>query len=585
MTKVLIHELATQAPPLFDRFHRALASNTTPEVQALLARALIDPHAKPRMVLAGQFSSGKSTLIKALTDGAVDPKVDADIATDEITEYPWHGQVILVDTPGVKSGLREHDELAWEAVGRSDFILFVVTVNLFDDAAAAFLRELAYKHQKFDQMIVVITQTSKLSAEDGARRWAVQQALGTVNAVPPICEVDSLYYLRSLTDAARADLLRTLSRIDELKDEINRISDERGDIATLRQPFQLIRQLCDDAQTLLTEDPHRRMALSVLAAQHKAVTERRVIIDTQFRTAETRLKSSCLSDIAGFVDLAMDTDQEADDTAVPAAWDKLVLRLNRHAEKFADDVNLLTAQEFDQLLLRLGEIEDSNRVTELVRYTGDVEARSLDRGPAKVADRPASRSGGFDISWAKQMGTWLKQGRALWGAGEGVKASAGSFGHQAVRQVGATFGAKFKPWQAVRIADNIGKAAKVAGFAIQAGITVASVFTTEINEARAQAARDRRRSAFITELMAMVDEIVSEARTDLKNIVDPPFNDLLAHLDQLRDEVIAADDARGTAAAELVAIAAEADRLLGLAASPKVIDVEIVGSEAAGAAT
>ena len=113
--------------------------------------------------------------------------------------------------------------------------------------------------------------------------------------------------------------------------------------------------------------------------------------------------------------------------------------------------------------------------------------------------------------------------------------------------MGAKFGAKFKPWQAVRIADKIGKAAKVAGFAIQVGVTVASVFTTEINEARAQAARDRRRSAFISELMAMVDEIVSEARTDLKNIVDPPFNDLLAHLDQLRDEIIDADDARGTA--------------------------------------
>ena len=48
------------------------------------------------MVLTGQFSSGKSKLITALTDRAVEPVSDADIATDDVREYLWDGAVVLL---------------------------------------------------------------------------------------------------------------------------------------------------------------------------------------------------------------------------------------------------------------------------------------------------------------------------------------------------------------------------------------------------------------------------------------------------------------------------------------------------------
>ncbi|MFC8797798.1 GTPase [Promicromonospora sp. NPDC057138] len=70
------------------------------------------------MVLTGQYSSGKSSLVKALTDGPVKPMIDADIATDRVTEYPWDRAVVLVDTPRVQPGMRSHDDLALGASRR-----------------------------------------------------------------------------------------------------------------------------------------------------------------------------------------------------------------------------------------------------------------------------------------------------------------------------------------------------------------------------------------------------------------------------------------------------------------------------------
>ena len=159
------------------------------------------------MVLTGQFSSGKSKLITALTDRAVEPPSDADIATDTVTAYQWDGAVVLVDTPGVQSGLRTHDDLALSAIGDADFILFVIHVGLFDDASRDFLRHLANDLQLFGQMIVVITQAGKQSAAPGVRERAVQDALGTATFNLPIAEVDSVYYLRSLEGGPKAELL------------------------------------------------------------------------------------------------------------------------------------------------------------------------------------------------------------------------------------------------------------------------------------------------------------------------------------------------------------------------------------------
>lgn len=563
MTKILIHELPERSQLLLARLQAVLRDTPGTAASTLLARATIDPAGKPRMVLTGQYSSGKSSLIKALTDGAVEPLIDADIATGEVTEYEWDGAVVLVDTPGVQSGLRSHDDLAMDAIGSADFILFVITVNLFDDASRDFLRRLANDLQMFGQMIVVITQTSKRSAADGLRQQAVQDALGTATFNLPIVEVDSVDYMRSLEGGNRAEAFRQRSRMDDLRAAINRVSAERGDLARLRQPLHLIRQLCDDAQELFVHDDTSRAALTLLAAQTRAISQRRFMLDQSFTRADVDFKQKCRVDVVGFVDSAstLPADEPQAHTLLEDAEVRLVEALERHASEFAERINNLAGSEFDTLSEELLEIGASNRLGVLLRPSGAVSLEAPDRvhssSPTTVAPKVASNT----VDWQK-IGDLIERGQGWWGAGDGLREASGSLGHKLVKDVGHTFGHKFKPWQAIKIADKIGKAAKVGGFLIQAGTAGYEVWKNEHEARTAQIQSERQHSALVTEIMGHADKIASDARRELSAIIDPRLDQLLDEIRAAQDEILNAEHARGVAADELRAIAAEADRLL-----------------------
>jgi hypothetical protein len=563
VTNVLVHELPSCAQELMLRLRRVLQSDSGALAGELLARARIRPRQKPRMVLTGQFSSGKSSLIKALTDGDVDPVIDADIATDDITEYEWDGAVVLVDTPGVQSGLRSHDELASGAIGDADFILFVITVNLFDDASRDYLRHLANGLRLFGQIIVVITQSGKQSAAEGVRDKAVQDALGTSAFNLPIAEVDSVYYLRGLEGAPRAELLRTRSGIDDLRMKINKISEDRGELAQLRQPLHLIRQLCDEAQQFFVEDAQSQSALTLLAAQRAAVSERRYMIERTFLAAESEFKSACLVDVTAFVDTA--TGLPADDSrasdVLDAAEARLVEALDRHAEQFAHAINRLTEVQFDKLSERLLEISDSNRAQQLLLPAGDVALETPDGLQTTSSDRSPRPGTVSKVNW-QRVADQITKGQKWWGAGDGLKNASGSNGHTIVKKVGDLFGVKFKPWGALKIADKIGKAAKIGGFAIQIGLAGYEVWKDEREARKTQIESERQHAAFVTEIMGHADKIAADARRQLWEIIDPPMDAFLAKIDAAQAEILGADLARGIAARELSAIASEADRLL-----------------------
>jgi hypothetical protein len=559
-----VHELATLADDLLSRYRRVLEGSEHPGAAALRARAQVKARPKPRMVLTGEFSSGKSKLITALTDRAVEPPSDADIATDEVTPYDWDGAVTLVDTPGVKSGIHTHDDLAQSAVGDADFILFVVPVGHFEDATRDYLRHLANELQLFGQMIVVLTQAGKQGERcEGIREKEVLEALGTDTINLPVAQVDSVFYLRSLEGGPRAELLRERSGIDGLRSMINSISKDRGELAQLRQPLHLVRQLCDEAQVLFVGDGQSRTALALLSAQRSAVSERRYMIEKSLLTAETEFKSACLGDVRAFVDTA--TSLPADDAeakrVLAEAEPRLVDALERHAERFSREINALSEMQFDKLSSQLLEIGESNRA----QMIGRPDARISVGGPGEVGGIRSGRLGPGrnlpNVDW-KRVADQLKNGQQWWGAGDGIKNAAGGNGHRIVLDIGHKFGKKFKPWEAVKIADKIGKAAKIGGFAIQVGAAGYEVFKDERDARRAQIEGERQHAAFVTEIMGHADKIAADAREQLWAIIDPPMNEFLATIDESQREILEADRDRVDAANELVAIAAEADRAL-----------------------
>ncbi|GEA29050.1 GTPase Era [Microcystis aeruginosa NIES-4325] len=115
-----------------------------------------------QIAFIGQYSAGKSTIISALT-GYKSIKIGSDITTDKATSYVWQG-IKLVDTPGIGTERRDHDEVTYEAIKQADLLIFCTTHMLLDDHIVEHFKNLAYEKQYAHKMMLVF---NKLSAEAG----------------------------------------------------------------------------------------------------------------------------------------------------------------------------------------------------------------------------------------------------------------------------------------------------------------------------------------------------------------------------------------------------------------------------------
>lgn len=115
---------------------------------------------KVKIVFAGQYSAGKSSIIKMLT-GDETIATGAKITTQETHTYEWNG-LEIVDTPGVHTSLRpDHDEISYKAIAAADILVFVITNELFDSYMADHFRRLAIDKDKAGEMILVVNKMER----------------------------------------------------------------------------------------------------------------------------------------------------------------------------------------------------------------------------------------------------------------------------------------------------------------------------------------------------------------------------------------------------------------------------------------
>lgn len=497
--------------------------------QPLLDRLSVEAHSTPLLVFTGYHSSGKSTLIDALTNRRFDIPIGSGVTTDEVVEYDWDGDVRLVDTPGVHAGRPRHDERAEQALQAADLVLFAVPVELFDDTLVAHLRDVLGRLGKSRQTIIVITKAGTMDAAPGHREAAIQGALGPFDPVPWV-ECDAQYYLDGLdiTQAAPADAAAFIeaSGLARVAAAINSFAGQQGEMGRLAQPLQLLLALSLEASAYLTDDPDEQAALAVLARQRSALSKKRVHLDSLLEARAAQFRADAVRAASIFADSVEREEQggEVSDTALEEHVASLNNSLGAALERFETAVRQVLEVQFDDLASEVLEIEASP-YGRVALHLGTVEPTSFDGrevtlvpGSAKTAPAP---------TWAGELTTYLRQFNGFWGAGNGVKAASGSNGHVVVLKVGHAFGKKFKPWEAVKTANNIGKAAKVGGAVIAIGAEAYGVVAEERAAVQAERARAERRRNLSQEVLAQADGIVASAlsavRKDLDDVFKPEF--------------------------------------------------------------
>lgn len=427
----------------------------------------------PLIALVGDYSAGKSSLIKRLlVDSGVRPPaellVDAAPATDQPREYRWL-DYRLVDTPGFQSGRHGHDERALKAA--ADAFLVVVVLNnnglvgdpvLLDEMLSGSERI----PSKLARAVFLMNRSDGLITDPGEsprefRRIRMHKSEELRRA---------LASHGSQVDASRIWCIAS----DPFGLMGNNATSSPQDFDAFRM-WDGIEQV---VQPLRDASRSQRSGASAVTAVDSALArlmERRMTT----RTAATDLedKRSALQQLERTVGEARRV-AHAHEKALRAEADRICQR-NAHA-CLTDTLNAATDEARRAEAKRLQRWwKDPGFVAEVERYQGRAK-RDIDRWLSQYSaalDRQLN-SGSFvraypdfhtDTELATSGGSTLKEAAGVLGK---VGKFAGYADRSMVYKAGKAIGYKFRPWEAVNTASKLNKA---GGYLAAAGVVLDGV--------------------------------------------------------------------------------------------------------------
>jgi small GTP-binding protein len=220
-------DLRVREADLLDRLGRALEAfgpdlQSTDRARLVQAREALGGFFL--LVVAGEFNSGKSSVINALLGERVlpegvtpttdrvnllrhGPTVTDQLLREHLLERTHPAELLrelnVVDTPGTNAVIREHEELTRDFVPRSDLILFVTSADRpFTESERAFLAEI----RDWGKKIVFVVNKVDILADDADRAevedYVRRNAESLLGEAPPVFPVSAR---RALTARAEED--------------------------------------------------------------------------------------------------------------------------------------------------------------------------------------------------------------------------------------------------------------------------------------------------------------------------------------------------------------------------------------------
>lgn len=230
-------------------FSQELRAPARTEVERLRAfiRRRKGAESRHAVTLFGRTNAGKSTLREAITGGDGSTIGEGEQrTTTEVSAYEWEGMTLL-DTPGIASYEEEDDaEIAWEAVDRSDVVLFLV---MSDSIQKSEFDELVEIRQKNKPVTIVLNvkydvsprrrrkflrrKTSEVTPEGQQKniaelRHRARRYLGHPHiSVIPI-HARAAFEAHHADDPEESEALQTASRLDALTKKLRKQAADYG---------------------------------------------------------------------------------------------------------------------------------------------------------------------------------------------------------------------------------------------------------------------------------------------------------------------------------------------------------------------
>lgn len=434
-----------------------------------LSEAGLDADLTPlNLVFAGQYSAGKSSLIKMLT-GIEHIKIGAGVTTEEVTQYQ-HNSLNIWDTPGIHAGeCEQHDAKALEAIAKADLLVYVITNELFDDVVGAAFRNLCFNQGRAKEMMIVINKFESDSADKETKIADITQVLEP--KIPedfPIVFTDAQSFFDSLDeeDEQERQELLALSNAEGFTNAIDGFVAQRGLYARLTTPLQQLQITLESKIDELTiSDPLQKGLVSLLT-QNKRIFQanrrdliKKVVADLDKLNGQIVEQGNQLADALGGEQEEFEKVQDSStyecEGLINSALEELQVTVSECLSDLeAELVELANAPASLKINEALDVAKNFNPEAEQGKVGSFSKDDPLKLNSALSQSMTKSAEKGFSFLTKSAVGDASKTG---------LKSVSGSALHNAIKEVGGFFGYKFKAWEAVKIADKIGKGAKFLG--------------------------------------------------------------------------------------------------------------------------
>ena len=475
-----------------------------------------------RIAFVGQYSSGKSTIISALT-GNKDIKISANVETDVVSEYRWNN-VVLLDTPGIQAGkVEQHDIRTKEALKTCDLIVYVLTSLLFDDVIFENFIDLAYNQHLADKMLIAINKMSKEHGDFDELSMNYTQSINSIFAERgyefnfPVVFIDAKDYIDG-TEEDDEEFIQ-LSNFNTFVNQLNSFVEERGLIKKQYDtPIRILQGGLSDL-AISEVDPSLLDIYSYYISRIKK-SMRDIELDTKLLADDFEQSAiSKVNEVSALIGNSSKNELEQKvDTIPKPVFDYLVIEFTKSVEERANS-------NYQELTDEMTEFMNKDSV---VMYLNIINSR--------IASPNISEQERTNLEGQKRFVDLLSKGGSKLSSMSnvsslsGVAQASGSQMHTVVYSVGKFFGHNFKPWEAVGIAAKIGKIGKfgvpVAATVITIGLDIKQKRDEEKRMKEIRSARNQFEASVRKSIKSTKGKLENEVRTSILANYDHKLNEI-----------------------------------------------------------
>ena len=501
---------------------------------------------KIKLVFVGQYSAGKSSIIKMLT--GEDVEIGAKITTQSATPYIWHG-LEIIDTPGIETELRpDHDEITKDQISHAALLIFVITYEGFSQHMGDYFRKLAIEQKRAPNMVLVVNKMDMTALGNVPEQQKI--IADDMEKVTAPYKTKDLY-LSFLDTSAYFDSLDEEDK--EIKDELFNLSGHDVFVKNLNEfvkSHEILAKLTKPLYTI-SDELRKNMKTSDSSTTDNTIMKKELI--NRKKTACLEVKRNCLSEIKDIAEKCRrEINQQGREVVEIIQFDCNKEEVERKLTESQSKVNEIVEQCNDEIINCIN--NSLNQINEEIKLQDNSNlAVQLRMNMQSKIDMPTQNLNTFNNVNATEMtnvgkyitekglnATAIASGNAnmfSMAIGQvGAKSFSGSNLHVLIKDGAKFLGHKFQPWGAINLTKSISSIGAAIGV-IGAVYGLYSALTSGDKQREAEEKLKKARDSVKNDFMSIGEEVFNKIMEKANDYMRSNINLIIDSYDKELKEI------------------------------------------------